>query len=158
MLKISEEARKPFVAERDIIAEIDRHGVAMAGLIANVSAERGPRASCSRPMSTRSTRCCRRTRTAFSAGVASIRSAGSRRLRYIERAVKELGFIGVHVYPHWFGVPIDDRIYWPIYAKCCELGVPITLQVGRQSPRSGGKLVARPACSRKSLSTSRNSS
>lgn len=70
---------------------------------------------------------------------------GMETLRYIERAVKQLAFIGVHVYPHWFGVPINDRLYYPIYAKCCELGVPITLQVGRQSPRSGGKLCARPS-------------
>ncbi|MGP2435480.1 amidohydrolase family protein, partial [Listeria monocytogenes] len=51
---------------------------------------------------------------------------------------------GVHVYPHWFGVPINDRLYYPIYAKCCELGVPITLQVGTHSMRSGAKCVGRP--------------
>lgn len=65
-------------------------------------------------------------------------------LAYIQYAVKDLGFKGVHVYPHWFGVPINDRLYYPIYAKCAELGVPITLQVGSQSPRSHAKLVARP--------------
>jgi predicted TIM-barrel fold metal-dependent hydrolase len=65
-------------------------------------------------------------------------------IRYIQYAVGELGFKGVHVYPHWFGVPINDRLYYPIYAKCAELGVPITLQVGSQSPRSHAKFVAQP--------------
>jgi predicted TIM-barrel fold metal-dependent hydrolase len=65
-------------------------------------------------------------------------------VRYIEYAVKTLGFKGVHVYPHWFGVPINDRTYYPIYAKCCELGVPITLQVGVHSMRSGARNVGRP--------------
>lgn len=65
-------------------------------------------------------------------------------VRYIDYAVRELGFKAVHVYPHWFGVPINDRLYYPIYAKCAELGVPIGLQVGTQSPRSGAKLCAQP--------------
>lgn len=65
-------------------------------------------------------------------------------LAYIQYAVKDLGFKGVHVYPHWWGVPINDRLYYPIYAKCAELGVPITLQVGSQSPRSHAKFVGRP--------------
>lgn len=66
-------------------------------------------------------------------------------LRQITYAVEELGFKGVHVYPHWFGVRVDDRSYWPIYAKCVELGVPIAVQVGTQTPRSHAKLVAKPS-------------
>jgi uncharacterized protein len=65
-------------------------------------------------------------------------------LRYIDYGVRELGFKGVHCYPHWFGVPVNDRTYWPIHAKCCELGVPIALQVGSQTWRAGAKLCAHP--------------
>lgn len=65
-------------------------------------------------------------------------------LRYIEYGVRELGFKGVHCYPHWWGIPVNDRTYWPIYAKCCELGVPIAIQVGSQTPRAGARLSARP--------------
>jgi predicted TIM-barrel fold metal-dependent hydrolase len=65
-------------------------------------------------------------------------------LRYIEYGIKEMGFKGVHVYPHWFGYPINDRIYYPIYTKCAELDVPIALQVGTNTPRSGSKCVGRP--------------
>ena len=52
-------------------------------------------------------------------------------MRDLERAVKELGFIGAHTYPHWFELPPDHRRYYPFYAKCCELDVPIQMQVGQ---------------------------
>ena len=32
-------------------------------------------------------------------------------------------------------VPIDDRRFYPIYAKCCELGIPINMLVGVPGPR-----------------------
>jgi predicted TIM-barrel fold metal-dependent hydrolase len=70
---------------------------------------------------------------------------GMATLRYIDHAVTQLGFKGVHCYPHWFGTPVNDRMYWPIYAKCAELGVPIALQVGSQTFRAHAKLCARPA-------------
>jgi predicted TIM-barrel fold metal-dependent hydrolase len=54
--------------------------------------------------------------------------AGVRRL---ERAVRDYGFVGAHSYPHWFGLPPDDRLYYPFYAKCCELDVPVQIQVGK---------------------------
>jgi predicted TIM-barrel fold metal-dependent hydrolase len=56
---------------------------------------------------------------------------GMRGLRQLEHAVKELGFIGAHTYPHWFELPPNDRKYYPFYAKCCELGIPIQMQVGQ---------------------------
>ena len=55
------------------------------------------------------------------------------RLAHLERAVRELGFVGAHLYPHWFGKPPDDRLYYPFYAKCAELGVPIQIQVGHSA-------------------------
>ena len=54
--------------------------------------------------------------------------AGVRRLEY---AVRELGFIGAHAYPHWFELPPDHARWYPFYAKCVELDVPILLQVGQ---------------------------
>jgi predicted TIM-barrel fold metal-dependent hydrolase len=52
-------------------------------------------------------------------------------VRALEHAVKELGFIGAHLYPHWFDLPPNDAKYYPFYAKCIELGVPIQMQVGQ---------------------------
>lgn len=57
-------------------------------------------------------------------------TAGMSGVRALERAVTEMGFIGAHGYPHWFDLPPDDRRWYPIYAKCCELDIPIQLQVG----------------------------
>ncbi len=54
-------------------------------------------------------------------------------IRKLEVAVKEYGFVGAHLYPHWFGEPPDSRIYYPFYAKCAELGVPIQIQVGHSA-------------------------
>lgn len=53
--------------------------------------------------------------------------AGVRRLEY---AVREMGFIGAHLYPHWFEMAPDHRKYYPFYAKCVELDIPIQMQVG----------------------------
>lgn len=52
-------------------------------------------------------------------------------VRELEHAVKELGFIGAHLYPHWFELAPDHAKYYPFYAKCCELGIPIQMQVGQ---------------------------
>lgn len=53
-----------------------------------------------------------------------------RGLREMERAVTEYGFVGAHLYPHWFEMEPDHRRYYPIYSKCAELDVPIQMQVG----------------------------
>lgn len=63
---------------------------------------------------------------------------------YIERAVKEHGFKGVHMYPHWFGIRVNDRRMYPIYEKCAELDVPISFQTGQGTMRSNSRVVARP--------------
>ena len=64
-------------------------------------------------------------------GVAGIDpSAGMRGLREFESAVRDHGFVGAHLYPHWFELPPDHARYYPFYAKCCELDVPIMMQVG----------------------------
>ena len=56
---------------------------------------------------------------------------GMKGLGELERAVEDFGFIGAHGYPHWFELAPDDARWYPIYAKCCELGIPIQLQVGQ---------------------------
>ncbi|MFM9886089.1 MAG: amidohydrolase family protein, partial [Burkholderiales bacterium] len=52
-------------------------------------------------------------------------------VRAFERAVREYGFIGAHGYPHWFELAPDHARWYPFYAKCVELDVPIQLQVGQ---------------------------
>lgn len=52
-------------------------------------------------------------------------------VRALEHAVRELGFVGAHGYPHWFELSPDHARWYPFYAKCVELDVPIQLQVGQ---------------------------
>lgn len=52
-------------------------------------------------------------------------------VRALETAVREYGFIGAHTYPHWFELPPDHARYYPFYAKCVELDIPIQMQVGQ---------------------------
>lgn len=56
---------------------------------------------------------------------------GMEGVRALERAVRDHGFIGAHFYPHWFELPPDHARWYPFYAKCCELDVPVQLQVGQ---------------------------
>lgn len=64
--------------------------------------------------------------------------------RTIERAVKEYGFKAAHMYPHWFGVRINDPRMYPIFEKCAELDIPICFQTGQGTMRSRSRVVARP--------------
>lgn len=56
---------------------------------------------------------------------------GMEGLRELERSVKEYGFVGAHWYPHWFNMSPDAAQIYPYYAKCCELDIPIMMQVGQ---------------------------
>jgi Predicted metal-dependent hydrolase of the TIM-barrel fold len=72
---------------------------------------------------------------------------GVRGTREFEMLVKEYGFIGAHIYPHWFELAPDDRRYYPFYAKAIELDVPVQMQVGhclRYSDEAPLRSVGRP--------------
>ena len=56
---------------------------------------------------------------------------GMNGVRALESAVRDDGFIGAHLYPHWFELAPDHARNYPFYAKCIELDVPIQLQVGQ---------------------------
>jgi predicted TIM-barrel fold metal-dependent hydrolase len=51
-------------------------------------------------------------------------------LREIERSVKVYGFKGVYIHIYGFDIPLHDRKMYPLYAKCEDLGIPISMQVG----------------------------
>ena len=56
---------------------------------------------------------------------------GVQGLKELDHAVKNLGFVGAHLYPHWFRLAPDQALYYPYYARCCELEIPIMMQVGQ---------------------------
>ena len=51
-------------------------------------------------------------------------------LREIEIAVRQHGFKGVYVHIYGFDLPLHDPRMYPLYAKCVELDVPVSMQVG----------------------------
>ena len=74
---------------------------------------------------------------------------GMQGLRELESAVKEYGFVGAHLYPHWCGLPPDHAKYYPYYTKCAELDIPIMMQVGHNLVYSRERRlpsVGRPIC------------
>ena len=117
------------VSVEDFVAKMDRAGVERAFLVA---AKAGPQ---HHPMSFRLpyekvAELVARYPGRFS-GLAGIDpTEGMRGVRQLEYAVRELGFIGAHLYPHWFEMAPDHARYYPFYAKCVELDVPIQMQVG----------------------------
>ena len=52
----------------------------------------------------------------------------------LRRCVRELRFRALRIVPWVWGLPPDDRRYYPLYAECIELDVPFCLQVGHTGP------------------------
>jgi hypothetical protein len=52
---------------------------------------------------------------------------GEAGLRELEHWVRERGFRGLSLRPFMIGSPADDRHYYPFYAKCVELGIPLSI-------------------------------
>ena len=55
---------------------------------------------------------------------------GMRAIRDLNHAVKELGFKGAAIDPYLARIYVNDAKYYPFYAKCCELDVPIIITTG----------------------------
>lgn len=52
----------------------------------------------------------------------------------LEHFVRQRGFVGVRQVQWFWNLPPTDRHYYPLYAKCVELDVPVCLQVGHTGP------------------------
>ncbi len=55
-------------------------------------------------------------------------------VRELDRAVRELGFKALRVVPWLWKLPPNDKLYYPLYVKCIELGIPFCTQVGHTGP------------------------
>ncbi|MDE0705629.1 MAG: amidohydrolase family protein [Rhodospirillaceae bacterium] len=136
------------VSIEDYIAKMDRSGIARSLLIAVRAGDLNVRESFEIPYS-RVAEVCAAHPDRFSslAGVDPFR--GMQGLRDLEEAVRDHGFVGAHLYPHWFGLAPDHAKYYPYYAKCCELDIPIMMQVGHSLIYSRNRRlpsVGRPIC------------
>ena len=54
-------------------------------------------------------------------------------LKEIEKAAKEYDFKFVYLHPLGFGLPPNDKRFYPLYAKCNELNIPVSMQVGHSA-------------------------
>lgn len=52
---------------------------------------------------------------------------GMEGVRELEHWVNDRGFKGLSLRPFMIGLPADDRRYYPLYAKCVELDVPLSI-------------------------------
>ena len=55
-------------------------------------------------------------------------------VRELRRCVEELGFRALRAIPWLWGLPPNDRRYYPLYVACVELGIPFCTQVGHTGP------------------------
>ncbi len=62
---------------------------------------------------------------------------GMETVRALESAVRDLGVVAATFFPCGCvpQVPIDDRMAYPVYAKCVELDIPIFINAGVPGPR-----------------------
>jgi hypothetical protein len=54
--------------------------------------------------------------------------------RLLDEAVQRYGIRGVHLLPSPWGTPPNDKWFYPIYAKCVELGLVVFSYVGIPGP------------------------
>lgn len=66
----------------------------------------------------------------FAARLAVDPREGSAELRRFEDAVRDDAVVGLALFPYVFNLPPNANVYYPFYAKCEELGVPVWTQVG----------------------------
>lgn len=112
------------------LEKMDRAGIERSFLAASRSGDLRIKGSAHVPYE-RVAEICARYPDRFSGLAGMDPSRGMDGVREFERGIRDHGFIGGHLYPHWFERPPDAAQYYPFYAKCCELEVPVMLQVGQ---------------------------
>jgi predicted TIM-barrel fold metal-dependent hydrolase len=55
-------------------------------------------------------------------------------IRELRHCVNELGFKGLRIVQWLWNLPPTDRRYYPLYAECIDLDIPVCLQVGHTGP------------------------
>jgi len=136
------------VTIEDYLGRMDRAGIERSLLIAVRAGDINIKGGFEIPY-TRVHEVCRQYPARFSglAGIDPFR--GMQGVYDLEQAVKEFGFVGAHLYPHWCGLAPDHAKYYPFYSKCCELDIPIMMQVGHNLVYSRERRlpsVGRPIC------------
>jgi predicted TIM-barrel fold metal-dependent hydrolase len=112
----------PLRAIEETLEKMDRHGIEI-GMI-SMSDPRTPEA-------------LRRYPKRFVAGISVDGNQGMEAVRKIVRAVEEHGVRSVIIFPAGVSpqIPIDGKRWYPVYAKCVELDLPVFMAVGVPGPR-----------------------
>jgi predicted TIM-barrel fold metal-dependent hydrolase len=146
-VRMSDDVRNGVSVER-YLAKMDKAGIDRSLLVAVRAGDLNVKGSFEIPYA-RIAEVCAQHPDRFSGLAGLDPTRGMQGLRDLEHGVRELGFVGAHFYPHWFGLPPDHAKWYPYYAKCCELDVPIMLQVGHNLVYSRARRlpsVGRPIC------------
>lgn len=75
----------------------------------------------------------------FTASLALDPRLGMAAVRALERGFRDSGVRMARVLALETQAPYDHPMYYPVYAKCCELGIPISVNVGLPGPPVGGR-------------------
>ena len=144
--KVKSQTPMPGMTLEQMLARMEAAGIERAFLVAARAGRLGLPGSYHMPYEVIA-RACERHPGRFY-GLAGIDpTQGMAGVRALEDAVHNMGFIAAHAYPHWFEQPPDHARWYPFYAKCCELGVPLLTQVGQSliyAPEQPLRSVGRP--------------
>ena len=58
----------------------------------------------------------------------------------MEKYIEDHGFVGALLEPYGWNLPLNHRKYYPFYAKCAELDVPVVMQVGHSAMKMPSKM------------------
>jgi len=131
LVKILEMTKRGITVEEEL-AQMDEAGIDKGLLVATTGADVGSNIHFEKPFEKIAAVCAEHPNR-FKGIIGVNPSKIMTWIKKLDVAVKEYGFVGAHVYPHWFGEPPDSRIYYPFYAKCAELNIPIQIQVGHSA-------------------------
>jgi uncharacterized protein len=105
-----------------VLDNLDRFGVAQA--MVGVRKDRGD-----------SVRALQEHPDRFLGSVEVDPTQGMEGVRYLQEMVETFGIKAATTFPAGVQVPINDKRYYPLYAKCVELDIPIFVCAGIPGPR-----------------------
>jgi uncharacterized protein len=70
---------------------------------------------------------------------------GMEAVRELEAAVRDLGLRGLNIQGFEHQVEIDDRVLYPLYAKCVELDIPVNVHCGTNFSTATSMTYGHPA-------------
>jgi predicted TIM-barrel fold metal-dependent hydrolase len=110
----------------DLLAEMDRNGIVRGLLAPPPESAKGDQAAGYRW----TLAAVQQRPDRFALSVRVDADQGIRAVRHLERMVREDGARALRIVPYRDGKKPSHRSYYPVYAKCIELGIPVTVTVG----------------------------